>query len=398
MISLTGKDSGMFSNKLVGDIFFHGSQILPNADIDLKFNDIKKIQPVMVLPNEFIGIEVEVENLAEGFLSNKYKLWWTTDQDHSLRNNGLEFKTKLGIRNKHVPQIMDDLFSSISVNKDFSARTSIHVHINVMNLTDQQIFTMLLIYILAEQLLYQVAGQKRWKNIYCVPITNTDYFFNLLKYPLTDLCRSWTKYCGINLSTVRTFGTIEFRQLRGTDDIKLITLWVNLINLIKEYALEHTFEETKRAIFALNTNSNYAFFIANVFKGFTVFLPELHIPTIEENIYLLKTAFSQDSEISKSLTKIISKEVEALSDVPKEPQIYVPSLSSFKEAFDGSTIWLDRIKFTIISATKQYYVYPLGDLNINPDWDFEGYTHTRIPKEIMDYMITGNMQSYYIEY
>ena len=111
--------------------------------------------------SELIGIEVELEDV------NHYTdiKPWKTVEDHSLKNKGLEF-TLLTWHNNALTNL-ETLFEKVT--HDISSRCSIHVHINVQDLTQEELKVMMLYYMIFERALYKYSGN-RWSNIFCVPM------------------------------------------------------------------------------------------------------------------------------------------------------------------------------------------------------------------------------------
>jgi hypothetical protein len=201
---------------------------------------------VAVTSSEYIGIEVEVENVRDG--RGELNRAWTVTQDGSLRNNGLEIVSK-PIAAMFAPQMLTHLFSQY-LNEDccFGPRTSIHIHLNVQDLTLDQALDMVLVYAIYERLFYNFAGRGRQKNVYCVPLFDTDLLVNLVDYGVTR-DRNWSKYTGLNTLPLYEYGTIEFRHMHGTTNVRKLATWINLICKLKEY-VKRTNTATLRAMIA----------------------------------------------------------------------------------------------------------------------------------------------------
>ncbi len=107
-------------------------------------------------------------------------------------------------------------------NYVYTHRCSTHVHLNVSYLTEEQFKLLLLVSALFEPLLHQLCHPIRKHNPFCYPITLLD---------IQDVlsCSKELKYCGINPAPARTQLSLEYRQLHGTDDWKLLRRWVQLI-------------------------------------------------------------------------------------------------------------------------------------------------------------------------
>lgn len=218
-----------------------------------------------------IGIEVEVENIQNGVPLHAF---WDMKQDNSLRNHGAEF-VSVPLSIKQIQLALEHLFNSLQqTNKpDFSNRTSIHIHVNCRDMTQDQIWNMCLLYSIFEKHFYKVAGTKRMNSIFCVPLFRTNQLSNLSEM-IYNLQPVWHKYCGLNLLPLVNntlspgYGTIEFRHLYGTADQQTILNWINDILCIRQFALEIKKEELTSLIKEMNTTSSYLSLYNNVFaKG-----------------------------------------------------------------------------------------------------------------------------------
>ena len=212
-----------------------------------------------------IGIEVEVENAPH---YNREELaYWAVHEDSSLRNNGREFVT-YPIWGKMIPRALSFLFNTVLLKGyDFSKRTSVHVHMNARNMTPSQVTAFTCLFIVFEKLLYKFVGHNRDNNIFCVPMQKT-LISNALLVAMEDGFRhtKWYKYSGFNLLPLMTQGSVEIRQLHGTDDIALICNWINLLLRLRNYAVSKHLDLILAEIKDLNTNSQYEFFMREVFQ------------------------------------------------------------------------------------------------------------------------------------
>jgi hypothetical protein len=189
-------------------------------------------------PKQFVcGCEFEIESILNwenlgGFVS--------VEEDHSLRNNGKEFKTppvgfELALETFRI------LHDNIKLGPNpFSERTSIHVHVNVRDLSLKDVRNLILTYALLEPLFFEFAGETRKGSIFCVPLSYT-YLPSLYKHPITMLLDKWknNKYTAFNLLPITSFGTVEFRHLYGTGDEQVFTTWLTAIKELYDYVVNH---------------------------------------------------------------------------------------------------------------------------------------------------------------
>lgn len=218
-----------------------------------------------------VGIEIEVENITQQVTPLAY---WEAKSDGSLRNNGIEL-VSVPLQIKQVQLALEHVFDVLNQNNkpDFSNRTSIHIHVNCRDLTQDQLYNFILLYAIFEKHFYNIVGNKRLNSIFCVPVFRTNQLkhLNTVVYNLTP---DWHKYCGLNLlplyqnSVTQGYGTIEFRHLHGTSDQQEILEWINDILCLRKFACEVNKEELIQLIKEMNTTSSYLSLYSQVFaKG-----------------------------------------------------------------------------------------------------------------------------------
>lgn len=262
----------------------------------------------MVSPDTFIGIEVEAENFQGLIYTEKNKFIqniWGVDSDGSLRNNGVEF-ISVPLQTKYTGSALQTLFSMQGGKLDFSKRTSIHIHMNVRDMTYEQLMNLILIYCCFEDALFTFAGEWRKKTIFCVPLTETNMLLNpsMLEAPGYIMSGGkWLKYSALNLLPVHLQGTVEFRHLQGTQNVNYITTWINLLCCLRQYACSTSFDELSKEVFTLISSSKYFEFAQKVFKDL---LPDLlpsgnfNIPRMDSVIKFVKTNLITTESSSKS--------------------------------------------------------------------------------------------------
>lgn len=218
-----------------------------------------------------IGIEVEVENInAARGTSTPY---WVGKEDGSLRNRGYEFVTPPMPANVGGTALLK-LFNNVLKDDEYSftPRTSVHVHVNAQDLSPDQIKNLIIVYGLFENLLYSFVGRGRKRSIFCVPMMHTTYGHDSMERSLNHL--RWQKYMGLNLCTLMSFGTAEFRHMHGTNDIEKLNIWIGLVTNLVDYAAKVS-HKTIRSMLA-NKDFNPEVLAEEVFgQYFFRFKPEV---------------------------------------------------------------------------------------------------------------------------
>jgi hypothetical protein len=239
----------------------------PSLTIPSEYHD------VLTIPT-FLGIEVEAENLPKDVAVPNF---WIVDVDSSLRNGGKEFKG--------IPFTPEQAFKALSMlwhvlgkKPDFSWRCGFHVHVNVTELEGEEFKKFVLLCLLCEQVLFEIAGEDREQNNNCVPLCRSTLSGILNRYftgrsSLKDLVKTWNgegnhghyKYTATNFARLTDLGTVEFRQLGGTKDLAVVHLWVAM--LLKIYAASITLstQELQKAVEELNSTRSYALFVKKIF-------------------------------------------------------------------------------------------------------------------------------------
>ena len=274
------------------------------------FNDVPFHYKV-VSPTRFVGVEFEIERWTDTCYKVIYATFGGEEQtvlrfteDGSLRNNGLELVTK-PLPALHAAKTAQLLYDNLPLGCDFSDRTSTHIHVNVRDLTFNQVKGAVAVYTVVERLLYTWIGESRRKGIFCVPLIECSLMslFGTTD-PIQSTGASWLKYTGLNLKPLFTYGTIEFRHLPGTRNIERFVDWLNMVLSIVRVGEEVPFEELIEKIYNLNTNSEYVEFLYWVFGndlGMKLLASETWRKDMERSVSFLKIQFSNNTAAVKAL-------------------------------------------------------------------------------------------------
>ena len=315
------------ASSLIYEVFDYGSILHHEQKVRERFKDFVDTLPkriVNVVDNSaFIGVEVEVEGIKNRIdLKSLLYPMWEMVKDGSLRSNGMEFVS--------VPMRGETIYKSLYLLKyflektnkiSFSERTSIHVHMNVRRLSIEQIFVLVLTYLIVEKVLFRFVekcGFTRENNIFCVPITDSKYYLRLNSLFSTwnggqfsnffsYLSSFWRKYTAFNVLPLNSKGTIEFRHMGGTLDLQILMDWINLILSLKRFAYKTPLKKLLTIVENLNTDSAYMVFLESVFPQHNHLLWESGSDTkLEEGVISVKQCIvwsnsKEKEEICKSL-------------------------------------------------------------------------------------------------
>jgi len=270
----------------------------------------------VLYPDIIYGIEFEVENIRELRPAETWQHIFTIDKDGSLRNGGVEIK--LCSKGEHLETALHFYDRNLPKEADFSFRTSIHVHVDVRDLTPEQAWNMIALSMLYERTFYRLAGLERKATAFCVPAGGTalpavirSHAANALekedyKNQLEMCRRNWSKYLGTNILTMHDFGTFEYRQMRGHRDMGLLVNWLNLLGALKQRTKQQPFKKLISAIRELNTNSHYLEFTRETFPGHSNILTrdEHFIQDMEQGVIFCKHAFSPVTKVLEFLRSV----------------------------------------------------------------------------------------------
>jgi len=257
-------------------------------------------------PETLIGIEIELELVTYKSIPATFAV----TEDHSLKLQGCEF-VSIPLEIRYAEIELTRLFKSFITPPSPSNRCSIHVHLNVRDLTVDELNSLLAFYIIYEKTLFKLSGN-RWKSNYCTPISNNpDMIITQLKYPFDQ----WLKYSALNLCPIfggesKKFGTIEFRHMKGTTSVEEILQWCNIISCFKYAAKKFNINTVIKLLETLNTSSEYWGLTRDIFGELAELM--INLPNFKEDV---------ESGVSKAkfcfLNKSVLEHMKGIKNHPK---------------------------------------------------------------------------------
>jgi hypothetical protein len=331
----------------------------PNKEDDTFLTTIrkeKKIQFPVAIEHEdvYVGVEVEVErvfrtahllNLPSG------NVLFKCIEDGSLRNSGKEF-VSIPLRGQNIPFALTVLHKTLTSEKncvghEFTDRTSVHVHMDVQLLSFKELANLILTYIVVEPLLYNFVGGNRHNNIFCVPLNLSSMASQLHRlfgaieiddaYNINHTITQWPKYTGFNLKPVSGYGTVEFRHMVGTNDVKQLSQWINLLLRVRAFSVQQDFLKLKERILSLNTTSEYRLLTFEIFgTDFDLIREDKLESHMEDMVIFVKDIFSKVTNkhlITKEVMAMFAKEADELPFVLNGLAVgFLAKLASSKKA------------------------------------------------------------------
>lgn len=194
-----------------------------------------------------VGVEIEVEsdNVIPRLTGGTSD--WVEKMDGSLRgvsNREYVFKEPLGMEESF--KAIDDLsnfFRDESVQVTDSVRASTHIHINVLDMSVEELRTFMTCwFILEEPTIDRLCGIGRKGNHFCLSAKDSELSslnFNKMtrRGILHDVPVNHLKYSATNFASVINIGSVEFRAMRTTTNTSKVKALIKLLLTVKENSL-----------------------------------------------------------------------------------------------------------------------------------------------------------------
>ena len=136
-------------------------------------------------------------------------------------------------RLKHLQNLIDDIKI-----KD-TGRAGVHVHVNCQDLQMREVFQFLTMYLIFENMLVRWCGAGRVGNLFCLRIEDAPALLGTLRKvaktkEYNEFGTDEHRYASVNVKALTTYGSLEFRAMRSTPDMKEIQKWVDILLKIKD--------------------------------------------------------------------------------------------------------------------------------------------------------------------
>jgi hypothetical protein len=253
------------------------------------------------------GIELECE--GHDMHVSQLPAWNTTD-DGSLRGRYPSERAEFVLRKP-----LDKAAAIASVKKlfieqekygakfNFSHRCSVHVHVNVQDMNIVQLLNFFYLGMLFETPLMMYCGPERIGNLFCLRAIDAEYLIDHMRQAFRNrnvpIGHDNLRYSFMNVESLRKYGSLEFRGMKGNKDVEFISRWLDMLASLKKAAMfyqnpRHIHDEfVRKSIpqFALDifgpkfAHLDYAGFRDDVRKSFsiTMDLPFEFVPDVMDN-------------------------------------------------------------------------------------------------------------------
>lgn len=191
-----------------------------------------------------VGIEIEVEGERLP-LCEKY---WKNEEDGSLRGpETREYVLDRPMLLKDARIALKYLDAQYKANESVvydSVRAGVHVHINVQKLNMIELYNFMTLYLILEEVLVKFCGEYREGNLFCLRACDADYLLRQLQNAAETrqfdaLVSDQLRYASMNVKALGTYGSLEFRSMRGTRDLNLIYKWAEVLLGLREVAVRY---------------------------------------------------------------------------------------------------------------------------------------------------------------
>jgi len=197
-----------------------------------------------------IGLELEIEanNLPapatfDFLIGPETGARWLGKADGSLRGEAIEYVLDRPCNAGEVPTLVLGLYDAMQksgIRFNLSNRCSTHVHRNVGGKRLDELTTVITLWTIFEECLINWCGDERKVNHFCLPSSEqtvvTDWWDKYLQGRSDPLDEGQMKYSGLNIVTMSTLGSFEFRVMRASEDPQPIIDWALFVDALFDYA------------------------------------------------------------------------------------------------------------------------------------------------------------------
>jgi len=217
---------------------------------------MKTVMQWFNLPKKFktdgdVGIEIEVEGENLPWCEK----FWKNEEDGSLRGPETReyvLSKPMTLKEARVAlKYLDAQYKEKDSVVHDSVRAGVHVHINVQKLNMIELYNFMTLYLVLEEVLVKFCGPYREGNLFCLRACDAEYLLDQLQLSaetkrFDNLVSDQLRYASMNVKALGTYGSLEFRAMRGTRDLDLIYKWAEVLLSLREAAL--TYENPQKII------------------------------------------------------------------------------------------------------------------------------------------------------
>lgn len=208
---------------------------------------MKKLHELLGLPlsKGVFGVEIECEGKNLNLINTDT---WITERDGSLRGDfpscSSEYVMRKPVTALRLNKAIDELINHQKNAKfSFSFRTSVHVHINVQEYTEDELLAFIYACLILEEPLMNFCGETRKGNRFCLRMKDAEGYDRTLNSifqygwrAIRELNGDAIRYSAINIHALKKYGSVEFRGMRGNMDRAVLIPWCHTLLNIRNVA------------------------------------------------------------------------------------------------------------------------------------------------------------------
>ena len=277
---------------------------------------IKDIYSVPIQASREVGIEIEMEGVHLLHASTHH---WKHTEDGSLRGESAEYVLRKPIKRNSVGLVLAKLAKALKDNEaklSPSERCGVHIHLNCQEMTLDEVFKFVILYLVFEDILVKFCGKDREGNLFCLRAKDAEGLIVALTRAAAEksinyLQQTAFRYSSINLSALSKYGSIEFRSMRTPKDFGIIETWVKLLLKVKDAA--ERFKSSKDIIEIMSANGPKYLFD-------TVFGDMGEIISCPNMVFLIKEGVRRVQDLAYISSLIDRKKKLNVTEEPEIPQ------------------------------------------------------------------------------
>lgn len=189
------------------------------------------------------GLEFEAENVKNRLVIDDEEAgFWVEKEDGSLRGSSMEYVLREPLFGNDLVRAVKWLCAwGTKERLESNYRTGLHVHIDVRNLEEDELISMLIYYALFEKVIFDWVGDEREGSIFCMPFYKAEGALKTIleainsKHNMKEVAKKIDRYSAFNLNSLSKFGTVEWRHLRTTFNEERVIDWINVAQGFKRY-------------------------------------------------------------------------------------------------------------------------------------------------------------------
>lgn len=313
-----------------------------------------------------IGLEIEAEGMN---LFTTPISWWVTHPDGSLRavkdHPPIEYVLRKPVSREDVPKALSYLTKKLKESGSSiveSHRTSVHVHVNCQDLTIKQIYQYWCMYTIFEEMLVDFSGPDRPGNLFCLSTKQAEYAVNCLEQAIqtenfNEVFSDNLRYTSCNTASLGKFGSLEFRSMRGTVDQGLIQVWVDLLVLLRDKALDYP---CPRSIVEDYTRLGPDAFLMKTFST----RPDIRAIFLSRPLVERNKSMWEGLRLMKDVAYAITWDKRIPEDKKKEPQ----KLNLYEGYYDFQPVEMLDPEVWLMSNGEDYRVVNFSQEYVNTAW------------------------------